>query len=127
MIPIPVSIKDIIKVCVSITVTIAHCLSAAKDKQKLFQVLTRLTGVVSLLASNMEQYILHPDQMNVWYTSIEMCRVVVSKLGKILVPAPSGMSFYERVKYATWSGGRAERKIGRLEQQVVSLGSLNML
>ena len=75
----------------------------------------------------MNQYILHPEQMNEWYSSIEMCRVVVSKLGKTLVPVPSVMGVFEHVKYATWSRRKAEKQIGRLEQQVQSLERLNKL
>jgi hypothetical protein len=101
--------------------------SAAEDKQELYQVLTRLNGVISLLSSNMNQYILHPNQMNEWYSSIEMCRAVVSKLRKTLVPDPSGMSVFEHVKYATWSRRRAEKQIGRLERQVENLERLNKL
>jgi hypothetical protein len=118
MIPLPVSVCDLIKICGFICTTISACITAVEDKGKVYLVLNQLLEIISQSTTHLKQYILYTEQLRSVHFSLERCSILTSKLHEILRPDASSISAFERVKYATFGRWKVEKYMEKLMEQV---------
>jgi hypothetical protein len=80
MIPIPISVSDIVKICNSLRGFIVECIKAAEKQTGLRRTFEILQGKIDHYVRYMHGYILNPDQLQFWHTALTGCEGHVKQL-----------------------------------------------
>lgn len=122
-----ISVGDLMKALEAIIAIISGCITAAKDKLGLSNVLTDLHNRLSIVAANANSYIFDQDTGKIWWSSLEACEPLVDNLHMLLRDAASGMSVFSRLKYVLWREKKIEKEVEKLKAQVENLEKVDEL
>jgi hypothetical protein len=115
----PDSFDDIIQISRELYDAIAYCLSVTEDNVELSDVLLLLSCSICSIAEHMdEQYILHPDHIQLLFSALESCEATIAKLRKRLKPEKPLKSLFEKVKHAIYDLLGVEKQTKKLRDSV---------
>lgn len=126
----PIGVSHIIESCRLIQDAISSFPSAAKEILGDSEVLTQLNDTITLITSQMDQYILNQEGLNLLSLSLNICKRDLQNLHKELMRGVCRTKIFDRVKYAIYGRfeiAKKKRELKRIEKLQKLQEEVNML
>ena len=121
---IPISLGDIVKICDFLAKIILDCINATKEQAGLRRTFEILQGKIDHYIQYMHDYILNPNQLRLWHTTLTGCEAYVSQLHKNLTAGSTSHHMIIWRAMFILSGKRDAKLAADLQKEIENLASV---